>query len=138
MCIFQLNLLDIHYFHQSFIFSNLLKMKYAVAVILGVAQVEAAERVFRVTNQCPFNVWPAVVSGASPAKGGGNHCNNDGDCATGGSCASNNICFWNHPQPSTGNYKLTTGASTSFSFPIIDSNDIVFSGLIGGRTGCSE
>ena len=113
-------------------------MKYAVAVILGVAHVEAAERVFHVTNQCPFDVWPAVVSGASNARNGGNRCNSDNDCLSGGSCASNKICFWNHPLPSTGNYKLTTGASTSFSFPVIDSNNIIFSGLIGGRTGCSE
>ena len=71
-------------------------MKYAVSVMLF-AQVEANVRTFSIKNECPFNVWPAVVSGASPARNGGNRCNNDGDCSNGGSCASNNICFWNHP-----------------------------------------
>ena len=84
-------------------------MKYAIGVLLGVVHVEAAERVFKVVNECPFSVWPAVVSGAAPARGGGNRCGSDGDCVTGAYCASNNICFWNHPLPASGDYKLNSG-----------------------------
>lgn len=71
-------------------------------------------------------------------------CNSDSDCMLGASCYSSKKgaqgkCFWNNATPSNQSFELTTNATNSIRIPEYESNGIgvVWSGVFGGRTGCT-
>lgn len=109
------------------------------------------QRTINLINNCNFDVWWGMVSGAAKHLGS---CSVDADCAggNGASCdTSNNTCYYNTTWPSTGGtsgnpFHLTKngGAGSTASTTISQtsasggSGDILWSGLISASTQCSN
>lgn len=98
-----------------------------------------ADRTITFQNQCPFPVWPAVVSGAA-AGSADTGCQSDQDCPQGAVCntkaGSKGICYWQAPQPKDGEYQIPAGESKDFIVTAPPGNNVVWSGAIAGRTNC--
>ena len=88
-------------------------------------------RVINFINQCDFDVnFGLTGANVQPSCAGG--------CPTGTQCNSNSGCFWSDSGPNNGNYVLTaSGGTNSVTLPYNPINNIVWSGAISGRTGCS-
>jgi len=99
-------------------------------------------RTFTFVNNCSQPVWFGLAGGSAQSKLTGTQCNTSNDCYTGSSCIqTGNIsqCFWNNPQPASGNFQLAAnGGTNQVSIPIDDGTlPIVWSGVIAGRTNCT-
>lgn len=103
-------------------------------------------RTFNIVNNCPFDVWWGLASGAATHLGS---CTSDANCA--GSTAkcntSNNTCYYQtdwsptggtggnpyHLSPNNGNASVTITQNAASG----GSGNILWSGLISGSTVCS-
>lgn len=103
-------------------------------------------RTINIVNQCPFDVWWGMASGAATHLGS---CSSSADCAGGDAICktSNHTCYYKTVWPVTGGtsgnaYHLT--ANTGTAKVIISENgasggpgNILWSGLISASTKCS-
>lgn len=111
----------------------------------------ASTRTFIFENQCPYDVWLAFVGGGQL-----NGCVTNTDCdnkpnVTPGTfvCDSTanagaGICNWKNPTPPGGNYKVSANGGTKNVtlienvYPLSSTQHLVWSGVIGGRTSCTN
>lgn len=111
----------------------------------------ANTRTFLFENQCPYDVWLAFVGGGQL-----NGCATDVDCdnkpnVTPGTFACDpsanlgaGICNWKNPTPNNGDYKvLANGGVKNVTlvenvYPLSPTQHLVWSGVIGGRTSCTN
>lgn len=93
-------------------------------------------------NLCNQPIWLGFSGGSAFARGSqSTTCGGDGDCPQGTHCVQTGPirqCFWQNPQPADGNHKLETNESKTLSIPIYDDGtEIIWSGIITGRTNCN-
>lgn len=110
-------------------------------ILFNITSYAAGTRTFTFVNNCSQPVWFGLSGGSAQSKLTGSLCNSNSDCNPGSSCVqTGNIkqCFWVNPQPANGNYQLAAkGGTNQITIPITDNADIIWSGVIAGRTACT-
>ncbi len=105
---------------------------FTIILFAGSGFVSAQSRRITFNNLCSYPVWFGFVSGAVPLAFCSTGCPNGSHCDP-----TNNNCYWDAPTPDNGNYKLLPNASNSATLHFINnSQSILWSGAITGRTGC--
>lgn len=96
-------------------------------------------------NLCDEPVWFGSSGGSVRSKNSDTDttCGSDGDCHDGSVCVQTggiSQCFWKNPEPADGNYMLdANGGQTDIDIPILDNGlDIIWSGIMTGRTNCNS
>lgn len=94
-------------------------------------------------NQCPFPVWFGMISGSAPSKLSGTYCNTIADCNAGSVCVQTGTikqCFWSVPAAANNNYQLApNGGRNTVNIPVYqNSQNIIWSGAVAGRTNCTS
>eukprot|EP00026_Physarum_polycephalum_P007727 Phypoly_transcript_07792.p1 GENE.Phypoly_transcript_07792~~Phypoly_transcript_07792.p1 ORF type:complete len:460 (+),score=50.64 Phypoly_transcript_07792:153-1532(+) len=85
-----------------------------LSVLLYVALAIPAARKVTFNNNCNSDVWISPITGAA------GNC----PCPQGTSCnTANNICYYDTPTPSRGNWRVPVGQSSQITFPYYNWND---------------
>lgn len=111
----------------------------------------ASTRTFTFENLCPYDVWLAFVGGGQI-----NGCVTNTDCDNKPNVipgtfacdptanAGAGICNWKNPTPPAGDYKVAANGGTKNVtlienvYPLSATQNLVWSGVIGGRTSCTS
>jgi len=85
-----------------------------LSLLISATLANPAARVITFNNHCAADVWISPVTGAA------GNC----PCPAGTTCNSaNNICYFNTPTPSRGNWRVPSGQSSTITFPYYNWND---------------
>eukprot|EP00347_Sterkiella_histriomuscorum_P004062 403361889 len=118
-------------------------ISWVAALLLFSQDIKAAQRNLNFKNLCDQPVWVGFSGGSANARNSqSTSCGGDGDCPDGTHCVQTGPirqCFWQNPTPNDGNYRLDPHGQKQAAIPIYgDNNEIIWSGIITGRTGCNS